>query len=1437
MEVEEQANDTSKQKPKGRWARKFFLRLGLGFLSLAVLFQVAFLVYSDEMFGRLLKEVVFQGSDEVYSIQYEDVKFNVFRNEIAFTELRLVPDTVRFKQIQKEPGRSNRLIKINCPNLSVKGPSLFKLYFDKILEVDEFTINKPLVDVKVYGDFREGSGGMRNFHEAFTEYLNILRIDNCALDSAQLRFTKVDEKGRELFQFNDISLSVGQFKLDNSTTDGDSLLSLGDLKLHLGNNDIKVDTLNQIAFNSLDIDIKDSTIMADSFVFRPMEKNLALNQNTLNFKNLELLGVDFWELYSTKNAKARLLAAREGAIDMSRAFVPDSIEAWTKISNLFDTVSIERIDVVESQLHVQKLFGPRQNDITVPIHQGSLHSFLLDSQGFMRNKLNLYSKNVDLLLDPFSLTSKDGKQRIDINSLSLSTLNRELLLFDIGVASLDPKSTKAKVDGKLKSLQVFGVDPMVVLQKNRLIARAALLEKPDFSVAKGSSGQAFNSDVLNDLVKKQFRYVNVSSVQVENGNLELKSRKGYRQTLVQSANLFSSGFKTYSGKVPAGKHLLSDAVNAEFGLISSLLSDGLHEVKAFGTKVFTEKGGLYLDRLRIRLRESVPDSIAAINNIVREGNFVNMSIEGFNVDALLENQALEIKNITSKGENVLNMELNDQRKRKKPLWKLEIAEMNIDSIDTRITTKGDDELLMQINNAELQVCDLKWDSTYGSGLFDVYSLLVDGNEVIASSMNSEHRLVADQVKINTAYGLAQLNEVDIRPLNDKFSGKTATWFHSNQFRFNGLNLPQFLKTRAFTADNFYCLNPVITHHQVASENKNEGRAQNFLRDPFSVVSKYTGNISVQNVRVHQGKFKMYQYQEEKQVEYGVEGVTLFMKDFLIDSFTTHSDTNVLFAKESEIGLTSFERRANDTSMILSLGGLKAYPNKRELILEGIEVRNRKPATSLKHVLLTSKIAKLTGLSYNDLMINSRVRCDTVRFIGSSLTLGSDEKNTDKTEFFKKELPKALTRDYTSIRADKLYFDDAEVKLRYRDKETREIKTEKIPGWDIECTYFNLNRNYQRLSFLYSQYIKAYLRGYERELDDNLNYLYLDEGVFEPHAKKITLRNFSLTPRYEKMLYGRTYGKQIDRIQVDNPETTIRGFDFEKWLYTGVYHMRLITSKNTNISAFRDKTLEEERGLYKEMPQETLRNLPFELYIESVELDNWTISYEEQLGIDKAPGFIQFKDFDATFDTIHNLDTANSVDIVVKTTLMDDGRVNAELHIPNNHPEDEFRFNGTIDDMDMREINPLLENLVGIRIVSGQTDKVIFDGKADRFIAEGEVRMLYSDLVVKYIGDDADDSGGSWIWDPLKKRLTSRLIELVVRKGNERFSKPGRIYFERNREKSIFSYGAKALLSGIKNSIARRILGGGGKKKSRNSNNVDDDSQRVPPDPEITGDNE
>ena len=74
--------DQKEKHPRKK--RRLLLWFLMIFLSLLVLFQAGFLLYSDQIFGRLIKEVVYQGSDKVYSLSYDKVVFNVFRNEMAF---------------------------------------------------------------------------------------------------------------------------------------------------------------------------------------------------------------------------------------------------------------------------------------------------------------------------------------------------------------------------------------------------------------------------------------------------------------------------------------------------------------------------------------------------------------------------------------------------------------------------------------------------------------------------------------------------------------------------------------------------------------------------------------------------------------------------------------------------------------------------------------------------------------------------------------------------------------------------------------------------------------------------------------------------------------------------------------------------------------------------------------------------------------------------------------------------------------------------------------------------------------------------------------------------------------------------------------------------------------------------------------------------------
>ncbi|MFY0673909.1 MAG: hypothetical protein JXQ87_10910 [Bacteroidia bacterium] len=1389
-------------KPKKRRFGRIVLWSMLVTLSLIVVFQLIFLFYSDQLFGRVLKEIVFQSSNGIYTVTYKDVKFNVFKNEIEFTELALNADSVKFQELEYLENRSNRLIDFSSPFISIQGPSLIKLYFDKILTINEFDVDNPNLKMRVYGEFRSGQTGLRNFHEILSQYIAVLKVKEFNIKNGNVAIVGVSEKGRKRIDINEINSEVNGFVLNKEGLNGlnDSLMALENLKISLGQNHIKIDSLNALKFSSLGFSTKDSVVSFEDFSLLPKQWIKTKNQPEFTFRHFDLKGVDFPQMYFNNNFKSRIIVADSGVAHYRIATKPDSIFAWSRINNFFDTIQVDQLVILNTQLHYEKIIGKRQPNLHLPIIKMGFDRLLIDSNAFFNEKKKFYSRNVDLNLGTFDLISKDSAQIITTKSLALSTLNRELLLFDISISPLK-SNQKTSIEGNIRSVQIFGLDPLYVIQDRTIVGRAMLIEQPTITLKQGKiQGQKFSDDALNHLVKKQFKKASLSNVEIENANITYLNRLGTTIFKLDNSKLYCSDFNTYRGKVPSDKTLLSNWISAEGSNAFVRLNDNIHLANIYGFKVFSQKGGLYANKVNISVRDGLSDSMLQGKTVIKEAELFNTSIDGFDLKALSQSNSLKMSYVECKGANKLHLKIsNDSTVKEKSLAGIYIDELNIDSVDAEIEIGDNQDVLLKSNGTLFQFCDLAWDTSYASGSIDLYSILLEGHDFGVKHSNSEHVLASKNIKINSSYGLAQLTGIDVRPIYDNFKGKNALWYSGTTFRLGGFDIPAYLKSRTLYAENAYFSKPSLAYHGVSD---GDYKLDDFLKHPYDYLNSVFSKAQIDAFRIHNGKIHYTNHLEKKEIEYNLKDLSVYLESFVIDSFTSQTDTNIFFSKKAEIELNDFEQRANDTSMILSFGAVKMHPHNQKLWVENMQIKNRKPAESLGYFSINSDLGELTKFDYNSFLVDKQISMQKAEFIDPVLRVGLKNKTANNKEFFEKDIPKALTKNYSSIYTDSLVLKDAMFKVRYKEKESQKLAIESVDGWNATFQVFKVNRNYQNLDFLYSRAIKAEIEDYEKRLSDSLNTVKVGRLNVDVNRGRIYFDSVSMEPRYSKDLYAATYGKQIDRIEVFNQNSSIENFKFKDWLYNGNYTADELRVNRTEISVFTDKTLPENKATIKKMPQEILRDLPFTITLKETKLNNWSISYEEKPDTQIAPGIIYFNEFGGTITDISN-DTAylalkkkkdSITHVHIETKLMQNGNVILDMDIPMDQPVDEFTFSGSLDGMDMREINPLLISLTRIEIVQGRTHGMTFDGQANKYFASGEVDLRYSNLKVNIVGKE---EGKRKLGDILLGAIANRFI---IKDSNRLFPKKGKIDYVRKENKSIFNYGAKALLTGIKESI-------------------------------------
>jgi hypothetical protein len=248
--------------------------------------------------------------------------------------------------------------------------------------------------------------------------------------------------------------------------------------------------------------------------------------------------------------------------------------------------------------------------------------------------------------------------------------------------------------------------------------------------------------------------------------------------------------------------------------------------------------------------------------------------------------------------------------------------------------------------------------------------------------------------------------------------------------------------------------------------------------------------------------------------------------------------------------------------------------------------------------------------------------------------------------------------------------------------------------------------------------------------------------------------------------------------------------------------------------YRDKTLPYPTNHVPiQLPVTHLQALPFTLTIDSINVQDAHIVYEEYVGT-ITPKKTRRKKYGKTIRTgvvelsdmegsIYNI--TNDPERIAKDQLMrvnataqfmeDGGKAHMEMSFVLNDPNNSHFYEGWIGDMPLQKLNPLLEEMTLLRIVEGNSKGMYFRVVGNNDYAYGNMHFRYTNLVVEILKEKHKRKTGK-----LKKKtmVTSLANAVVINQDNPRMFKlkAGTMYFERDYSKSPFNFLAKTILSGI-----------------------------------------
>lgn len=299
---------------------------------------------------------------------------------------------------------------------------------------------------------------------------------------------------------------------------------------------------------------------------------------------------------------------------------------------------------------------------------------------------------------------------------------------------------------------------------------------------------------------------------------------------------------------------------------------------------------------------------------------------------------------------------------------------------------------------------------------------------------------------------------------------------------------------------------------------------------------------------------------------------------------------------------------------------------------------------------------------------------------------------------------------------------------------------------------------------------------------------------------LLLDSFSLVPNYGKREFAKEVKKQTDRFKISAKKVVFNKIDVKLLFERNIFISEKLNIDSLSLSAYRDKNDIRKPQRAKSL-QQILKSLPIYSVVDTIRLNDAGITYEEVAPGSAKPGRISFNSLNATITGFTSDSTLfskfNILKIDASCMLMDKGRLLAQYRFPLNTGKTEFECSGTLTNMPMTAINPMLEPNANVSIKEGIIDSLVFSFTANELASKGKMKFVYHNLKMEILNKNNKKAG-------LFKDIETFLVHLlVIKKSNPVGNNPVRITeisYPRDPTRFIFNYSWKSVLSGIKPAI-------------------------------------
>jgi hypothetical protein len=299
-------------------------------------------------------------------------------------------------------------------------------------------------------------------------------------------------------------------------------------------------------------------------------------------------------------------------------------------------------------------------------------------------------------------------------------------------------------------------------------------------------------------------------------------------------------------------------------------------------------------------------------------------------------------------------------------------------------------------------------------------------------------------------------------------------------------------------------------------------------------------------------------------------------------------------------------------------------------------------------------------------------------------------------------------------------------------------------------------------------------------------------------RSLVIDSFQIIPTLSKDSFMATAPYQTDLISTTTQNILLQGIDIGALKKDSVLQAGRLVINNPQLDIFRDKGMPMGPQKLKPLPVMALLGVDAKLSLDTVQVNNATISYTERNAKSDEEGTITLNRMNAVLYPVRNVNLGENDSLTLRADawLMDTAWLRLWFRESYQDSLGSFALTVRMKPADLLVLNPALIPMASIKLVSGQLDTVTMRAVGHEYFSLGEMQMYYRNLKVRFLKKGDETKRGF-----ITNVLTYIANNILLKRNNS--SRTGVVYFPRIREKSIFNFLIKTTMSGVASSVGAK----------------------------------